>query len=490
MIRITMKQIEYPTDLREMVSAFFPTHKVVVETGDELRDAPAIHLDLEGERLCIEVALPEGQRGEVYFVKKDSPLLRGAKNYRKQLFKRELYLLLSSLTNKVFAWGTLTGVRPVKIVHDLQQKGYTEEEVRKILRDLYCVSADKSKLMIEIADVQRPFLFPLDEKRYSLYINIPFCPTKCGYCSFPTVCVSTVDNEIRERYIDVLLEEMAVSSELMKGRVLRSVYVGGGTPTALTCRQLERVLEGVHRYFPTESVTEFTVEAGRPDTLDREMLIMLRGLGVDRISINPQSMRQETLVAIGRHHSVAEVIKKYKIAQEIGFRSVNMDMILGLPGETRSDAINTLRTLLSLEPENLTIHTLSLKRGSRFMEEGTVELLKTGRGLSDLVEESLDAVVASGYQPYYMYRQKYMLENQENIGYAKPGFECIYNMGMMEETESIVGVGMSATSKVFFPEENRLERIYNYRNLRDYIEKKEITFEKKRRDFVKLNEIK
>ncbi len=365
-------------------------------------------------------------------------------------------------------WGILTGVRPIKFTINLLDTLGDDKKVFDELTLTYCVESKKAKELIFIAQRELELTRDLNPLGHSLYINIPFCPTRCDYCSYPTII--HFDEEQLNAYLELLKLEIDKTYRTLN--VLpSSVYVGGGTPSVLSEVQLEDFLEFLQEY---TSGVEFTFEAGRPDTLNRAKLEILRNFGVNRISINPQTMKQETLELIGRKHSVEDTLRIYSLARELKFNTINMDLILGLSGETEKDFMDSLRSVQALRPENITIHTLSLKNGSKLFErEGTIV-----RNIYDIETKINDLCLEEGYHPYYLYRQKRILGNGSNTGYSVEGHECLYNIIMMEERHSVLAMGMGSTSKIF-TSDGKLKKFTNYRNLRDYTDNLDKLIEKK-----------
>lgn len=382
--------------------------------------------------------------------------------------KKSIFKTLIKVCKTKHPWGVLTGIRPTKIVHDLIENKIETEDILNILTKQYLLDKDKATLILEIAGRQKQFLYPIGNSKFSLYINIPFCPTRCKYCSFPTIPINKY-NYLVNSYIDHLIYEIKEIRELATNKNINTVYIGGGTPTSIPVNSLRRVINEVYNCFGEDTINEFTVEAGRPDTLSLEMIRMLKEMKIKRISINPQTMNDKTLKLIGRNHTSKDIVNTYKIAKEIGIENINMDLIVGLPGESLKDMKNTLNLIEELSPENITVHTLSLKNGSAFKEH------KSEYNLEEqiIVENMLDATRVfaekNGYFPYYLYRQKNIIGNFENVGYTKKEKECIYNISIMEEKESILGAGVGATSKIYYPGENKLERLYNFRSLNEYL---------------------
>lgn len=403
----------------------------------------------------------------------------------KRANSRVIYDLLSNFTKTENDWGTLVGIRPVKIVHKLFDEGKSEEEIESLLYENHRISTKKRKLLLDIAKRERQYIFEKDDRnRLSLYICIPFCPTRCLYCSFPS-------NDLRKKgklvdiYFECLLKELdaAIVNIKNNSRIVDCIYIGGGTPSILTAQQFEMLLNKISVSFNLENLEEFTVEAGRPDTITSEKLEVLKKYNVDRICINPQSMNQNTLELIGRSHFVNDIIETYNMAKTFNFKSINMDLILGLPDETIEDVRNTLDIITSLEPENITIHTLAVKTSSRLKEN----LDRYNMTQEDLVRKMLDLseeyMIKNDYYPYYMYRQKNMVGNFENVGYAKEGLESLYNMRIIEEKHDILAIGAGAVSKRCFIEEDRFERIANVKGIEDYIDRIDDVIEKGKKFF-------
>lgn len=407
----------------------------------------------------------------------------------KRLIKRSnarvLYDLLHDITGVNNHYGTLVGVRPVKLVHEMYDRSLEDDEIDVILYKEHRIEKVKRDLLIEIAKRERPFLLDSgDQSKLSLYICIPFCPTRCLYCSFPS-------NDMRQKgglvdtYFECLLREIGEAAKQIKAHDLSvdCIYIGGGTPSILTTEQFKILMSKLSSYFELEKFLEFTVEAGRPDTFSIEKLQVLKDNHVSRICINPQSMNNKTLKLIGRDHDTQAIIDSYQMAKKINFHSINMDLILGLPDENLEDVNITLDTILDLDPENITIHTLAVKTSSRLKE--TLDKYKMTH--SELVEEMLNIAElklrAKGYVPYYMYRQKNMVGNFENIGYCKVGYESLYNIRIIEERHSILALGAGAVSKKCYPEKDLFYRIANVKGIEDYISRIDDVIEKERSFF-------
>ena len=387
------------------------------------------------------------------------------KNVVKQLF----YRMLTERTGHELPWGSLTGIRPTKIALSRLEEGWKEEEIRSFMKKNYLASDEKIDLSIEIAAREKMLLEPLDYDRgYSLYVGIPFCPTTCLYCSFTSYPISKWKGRTG-LYLEALFKEMEYVADKMKGRPLDTIYFGGGTPTALPAEDIDAILTKLDQLFDTENALEFTVEAGRPDSITEEKLRVLRDHGITRISINPQTMNQKTLDLIGRRHTVEMVKEKFLMARELGFDNINMDLIMGLPEEDLDDVRHTLEEIEALRPDSLTVHSLAIKRAARlnmFKEEyGGLKINNT----PEMIAMSEACARRLGMEPYYLYRQKNMAGNFENVGYSLPGKACIYNILIMEELQTIAACGAGTTTKVVFPAENRRERCENVKEVEQYI---------------------
>ena len=401
------------------------------------------------------------------------------KRAARRLCKQTLYALCRELTGIHPPWGSMTGVRPTHLMLEALGEGLSEEEaVARLIRD-FDVTEPKARLLAEVARVQQTLPAPGDQF-LDVYIGIPFCTTRCAYCSFSSGEIG--DGRLVPPYMDALTREMRGCAELIQksGKTLRALYVGGGTPTALPQDAFERLLEEIGRCFP--HALETTVEAGRPDSLSREKLRVIRGAGIRRISINPQTMNDRTLAVIGRAHTAQQVRDAYALAREEGLKHINMDVIAGLPGETEADFAQTMEEALRLRPESLTVHTLAIKRSSRMSLENAP--LPDGAMTAAMVNQGLKTARKLGMVPYYLYRQKYMAGNLENTGYALPGHACLYNVDIMEETSHILAMGAGGISKRIWPEEGHITRSPNVSNIQEYISRVDEMMDRKRRLFL------
>lgn len=384
----------------------------------------------------------------------------------KRLCLRLGWKALSAFTGTRPPWGILVGVRPTKVAHELLAAGLSVPEALKRLEERFCMAPDKGSLILAVAQKEARFIQPHDPTGYSLYFGVPFCPSRCSYCSFPAFTGPAKTRLIPE-YVRAMIAESEAVSGALRDRWADSVYIGGGTPTMLSAEQLDALLGHIAEAYDLSRCREITVEAGRPDTITPDKLAVLKAHGVDRICLNPQSFSEATLRRVGRSHGISGVHEALAMIRSTGFKTLNMDIILGLPGETPEDVTNTLKAVAAAAPENLTVHTLAMKRGSelRQLEQRppTVETMET------MLRLSAESAARMGLEPYYMYRQKFMLANLENVGYARPGHESIYNMQIMEEKQDILSFGTGGVSKICFPSENRHERVPNVRGLEEYL---------------------
>ncbi|MBQ8200714.1 MAG: coproporphyrinogen dehydrogenase HemZ [Clostridia bacterium] len=402
------------------------------------------------------------------------------KRAARRLVRQTLYDLCRKATGIHPPWGSLTGIRPTHLMYEAIGSGCTEaENAKRYVIDHFDVTPEKAELLWEIAQVQGQ-LPPPEDRWMDVYIGIPFCTTRCTYCSFSSGELGK--GVLVEPYLDALFREMDEASRIIAdtGRTLRAVYVGGGTPTSLNEDQLSRMLDRMMLRFP--GAMEYTVEAGRPDTITPGKLAAIKAVGVGRISINPQTMNDRTLRVIGRAHTAAQVEEAYAMARAADMHHINMDVIAGLPGENADDFAVTMDAALRFRPESLTVHTLAIKRSSRLHLEQAP--LPDGETASRMVQMGLETARTLGMQPYYLYRQKYMAGNQENVGYALPGHACQYNVDIMEETTHILALGAGGISKRVYEDEGHIGRAPNVANIEHYISRVDEMIQRKRDLFM------
>ena len=459
MISLLLEDMTFEQDIRELLMAFYPEEKYIYTNEDVFlslflsKESIEYHIKIKSEDNVLEFSSP----------------LRETKFDTKNDLKRNIYINLLKLGNKELPWGTLTGIRPTKIVMEMLENDMSLEDIKKHLKDVYLVSDKRIKLCTDTAKNEFNTLKKIDYKNgYSLYIGIPFCPTRCLYCSFTSYSIAQWKKDT-DTYVEALCKELLAVSKMYKGKKLQTIYMGGGTPTSLEGYQLSKILNVVKKNFDLSNLLELTVEAGRPDSITREKLEALKEVGVDRISINPQTMQQKTLDLIGRHHTIEDIFESYKLARDVGFENINMDFIIGLNGETLEDVIDSFTKVKSFAPESITIHSLALKRAARLNTENKREIMDNDLILS-MINTATDTCADLGLEPYYLYRQKNMAGNLENIGFSKPGKECLYNILIMEEKQTIIACGAGTSSKIVFGD-GRIERIENVKDPKLYIER-------------------
>ncbi len=467
---IYIKEDKYQYDIHSLFKAFYPDEDVRVIVGEKGFNA-------EKEK---DVS-PED---EISFIDVDKS---------KNDLKKDIYLTLSEKTGKILPWGDLTGIRPTRIAMNLVDEGKSDEEIFRYMKDTYLVSDEKINLSIDIARREKQVLKDIDyQNGYSLYIGIPFCPTTCLYCSFTSYPIGAFKG-IVDDYISCLKKEIDYVTKDFAGKTLDTVYIGGGTPTTLEPDQIRELIGYLRERVDLSHVKEFTVESGRPDSITREKLKAMKEMGVTRISVNPQTMSDATLRVIGRQHTVAQLIDSFNMAREEGFDNINMDIILGLPGEDASDVQHTIDEIKKLSPDDLTVHSLAIKRGSRLFEairerelrgEMKTTMLESMNNTGEMMEIARKGAYDLGLEPYYLYRQKNISGNFENTGYARPGKAGIYNILINEEVQSIVALGAGTVTKRVYGEGGRIERCDNVKDVKLYMDNIEEMIDRKRKLFA------
>lgn len=502
MVVVTTNQDDFEYDIHSLVKAFYPGVEVKVFLGDEGKESfssapgfPDISINfIRGRILLMIFADDEGEKG--YFDNFDEELSEEERVHReivksnegrsdfqvkgidindgmsrlevKNALKQLIYLCLSDYTGIILPWGALTGIRPAKITMKLLNSGMNEDEIVSHMQEVYFCSKEKVLLALDIAKREREILRGIElEDSYSLYITIPFCPTTCLYCSFTSYPIGKFEH-LSEGYLAALYKEIDFIADFYKERQLTTVYIGGGTPTTLSVRQLRELLKKLRSCFDLSQIKEFTFEAGRPDSITREKLEILMAYGVSRISINPQSMNDKTLDLIGRKHTGAQVYEAFSLARDVGFVNINMDLILGLPGEGISDVAVTMKAVKELKPDSLTVHSLAIKRASGLAEwvseYGLVSLINT----EETMNLALETAAELGMRPYYLYRQKNIAGNFENIGFACENKDGLYNVLMMEEVQTIAALGAGSVTK-FVAKDRKISRCDNVKEVDQYI---------------------
>ena len=466
MIQIQCKETLYTYNLYHITKAFFPNAEI--KQCVDAEQEPLVRIELD-DGSCFLLDAKEFEENQ----KKEDA------QEKKKIVTKMVYRFLSEKTGQEMAWGMLTGVRPTKLAMHQMENGMNEAQAKAFLQEVYCVSEKKAGLAVDIACREKALLSKLDYLNgFSLYVGIPFCPSICSYCSFSSSPIDVWSPRMDD-YLKALCIELHHIAKETEGKTLNTIYIGGGTPTTLTAKQLEKLLNVIDELFLNEErgaeLLEYTVEAGRPDSITKEKLEVICSHPVTRISVNPQTMQQKTLDLVGRKHSVQAVKEIFHLARELGFDNINMDLIAGLPGENAEDMRDTLRQIEELSPDSLTVHSLAIKRAARMAQEQPVRDLHTE--ITEMVEDAAKTAEKLGLVPYYLYRQKNIAGNFENVGYAKVDKAGIYNILIMEEKQTIYAAGAGATTKIVLPEkiktengkETNLIRIENVKNIEEYI---------------------
>ncbi len=466
---VYLKTDKFQYDVHSLFKAFYPDDEVMVLIGEKGANAEK----------------------EAKITEADEIFELGYEGSDKNEIKQLVYKLLSEKTGKELPWGNLTGIRPTRIAMNLIEEGMSDEEVFEYMKNTYFVTDEKIKLCLDIAHREKRILKDIDyENGYSLYLGIPFCPTTCLYCSFTSYPIGAYKN-IVDDYLSCLEKEIDYVAEAFANRTLDTVYIGGGTPTTLEPHQIERLIGYLRKKLDFSKVKEFTVESGRPDSITREKLKAMKKMGVDRISVNPQTMNDETLKLIGRRHNVEQLIEAFKMAREEGFDNINMDIILGLPGERAGEVQHTIDEIKKLSPDDLTVHSLAIKRGSKLAEvihekemkgELKIPLLESISNTEEMMRIAQEGARDMGLTPYYLYRQKNISGNFENTGYAREGKAGIYNILINEEVQSIVALGAGTVTKRVYGN-GRIERCDNVKDVPLYMEKLDEMIDRKRKLF-------
>lgn len=452
-MKLFVNMEKYHQEVHHLLEEFFPEE--VICSGDLSESDCVVMIHPDSGNITLKLG-ENAFTKDFVFVEEEEIFSNSERN----TVKMTLYGILQEIKPTNLPWGAFTGVHPTKITRRLRKLGYSSE-----LLSNYGVSGENISLLNSVCDLQERLLSD-KLNGLSLYVNIPFCPTRCAYCSFPTKAAKENDLFLFE-YVEMLREEVSELSKFIPSD-LDTVYVGGGTPTVLSCKLLESFMKSLRENFNLSALREFTVEAGRPDTITDEKLRILAENGVDRISINPQTMCDETLKAISRKHTSKDIERAFETVRRYKFKTINADIILGLEGEGEFEMKKTLSRVKELSPENITVHTLSMKRGARYMEEHTV---RNSDSVKNMVYDARIFLEENGFSPYYLYRQKNMIGSLENIGYSKKGHEGLYNILMMDELSPILSIGMGAISKFFHGD--KITRIADFREWNVYTERRE-----------------
>ncbi len=476
MIEVKINDESFAYDIHSLIQAFYPGTEVQVRAKETFTEDTPNRMEVSVDEKEIRFAVLENgdirQEGKVSV---EDPDRKAVKNQMKKL----LYEKLCAYTGRKLPWGTLTGIRPVKIPMAMLEEGHSNLEIARYMWETYDCSKEKAALAISIAHREKEVLEGIDyENGYSLYVGIPFCPSICLYCSFSSSPIKLWEKRI-EDYLEALFRELAFLGNAYAGKKLNTVYVGGGTPTTLNASQLDRLLTCIEENFDFSDLKELTVEAGRPDSVSPEKFRVLKDHNVTRISINPQTMNQKTLDLIGRRHTADQIKEAYRMAREAGFDNINMDLIVGLPGEGIEDVRHTMEELRVLDPDSITVHSLAVKRAARLkLFRDTYEVLGF-QNSQEIMDLTYRYCVEQGVYPYYLYRQKNMAGNFENVGYAKVDKAGIYNILIMEEKQTILAAGAGASSKFVFAADH-IERVENVKDVAQYIDRIDEMIERKR----------
>ena len=480
MICLIQNVEDYNNDLRVILMAFYMGVKII--TPENIEKKPELGADITATLVA------EFAEDQTKIWMKDGGLdvepdividqdYHDRKVFR-NILKRAMYRMLSERTGRVLPWGSLTGVRPVKIAMEAVERGCTDEEIRKLYQETYVASLEKADACVKIARREKAIIETIDERNeYCLYIGIPFCPTRCLYCSFTSYPIGVYKDKV-DAYLDTMEKEMEYVAASYTEKKLVSIYIGGGTPSSISAEQMDRLCNMIEKHFDLSQVREYTIEAGRPDSTTADKLQVMKAHGVGRISINPQTMNGETLKLIGRAHTPEQAEEAFKRAREAGFDNINMDLIVGLPGEEYEQVEHTMKEVTALDPDSITVHSLAVKRAARLnmFKDQYKEMTFTNN--QQIMEMTARYAYQAGHSPYYLYRQKNMAGNFENVGYAKPDSAGIYNILIMEEKQSILALGAGATSKKVTGE--LIQRTENVKDIKNYVERIDEMIERKR----------
>lgn len=462
-MNLYVKNHNFHFELENLTRLFFPNEKITVIRDFSEPQPPCIYTEVL-DKITISVNIGS-------FNKSETAVKKLADDDNELVSAQLLYKLLCDFTGLTQPWGILTGVRPVKLLRRLAEESNEEQAVKKFEKDFF-VSNEKIALSRETEHNERKILELSKPESFSLYVGIPFCPSRCSYCSFVMASIERAEKLI-EPYTKLLCEEIKRTAEIANklGLRLETVYFGGGTPTTLSAEQLDTVLRTVNKSFDMSTCREFTVEAGRPDTIDIAKLFALKENKVDRISINPQTVNDEVLKTIGRKHTAQQFFDAFELARKCGFDNINTDLIAGLPTDTPESFKNSLDSIVRLNAECITVHTLCMKRASRLTTEGVTLDLQQARDAREMLAYTQNILGQNEYIPYYMYRQSRMVGNLENVGWSKRGFESLYNVYVMDETHTILACGSGGVTKLKRNNPDYLERIFNFKYPYEYIDR-------------------
>ena len=461
---VIVKDHPYQYDIENICEIFFPYEKIKMTESDDAGDDPVtVITQIRGDTLTVDA--------RVYEKRKTLSKTADENTDRQNALSVMLYEALSEILGIKYPWGILYGVRPARRMHALAD-AFSETEAQRIFHEKYLVSDEKIKLTSAVMHSENGIIALSGEKSFSLYVSIPFCPTRCSYCSFVSHSIENTQRLVKP-YVELLVKEIEETGKYARalGLRLESVYFGGGTPTALCAEDLAKLFYSIDKNFDLSTNREYTVEAGRPDTVTADKLQALKTAGVSRISVNPQTFNDKALEAIGRRHTSHDTLKAFDLARKMGFDNINMDFIAGLPKDDIASFEKSLNMGIELKAESVTLHTLSLKSGAYMATRQAALDPSPGLLVSDMVDTAGKALKSAGYHPYYMYRQGKSLGNLENVGWCKSGRECLYNVFMMDETHTVLAVGAGAVIKLKNQKTGKIQRIYNYKYPYEYIDR-------------------
>lgn len=450
---------DYAYHTQKIVTMFFPLEKILVDKDGE--DNIVVETKKDGFKLTVKAKVYSKEKTEEYIAKQNEDMAHAVSVL--------LFRVLCDITSFTPSWGILYGVRPARLMHATVEK-IGEDKARDKFINYHLVSEKKADLALEVMKHENKIISFSQDNSYSLYVSIPFCPSRCSYCSFVSHSIQNAGDLI-EPYVDLLYKELETNARIANslGLRLETIYFGGGTPTTLSPKQLDKILTVIEQSFDLSSLREFTVEAGRPDTITQQKLLTLLAHNVQRISINPQTFNDFVLEKIGRRHTSRQTVDAFELARKVGFDNINMDLIAGLNGDTLDSFENSVNTAVSLGAESVTVHNLSLKSGAYLVTQNEYYDLTLKNLTAQMIDYSYKKLKNSGYYPYYMYRQSKSLGNLENVGWCKDGMDCLYNVYMMDETHTVLSAGAGAVTKLKNPITSHIDRIYNYKYPYEYI---------------------
>ncbi len=481
MIKLYLNKTEYSYEIENIIRLFFPCEKIE-HTETIPNTEPFVYAQiLNGNEAVCNTDMISVKCGVCVFGKRMERETVCSENEGELNTARLIFEMLCDICEFTPKWGVLTGVRPAKLLSTLTKELGSVDKAKNDMTERLLVSPGKAKLCEYCYNAELKAEELNSEKAFSLYVSIPFCPTRCSYCSFVSHSIEKAAKLV-EPYVELLCKEIEETARITKelGLTLCTVYFGGGTPTQLSAPQLEKVMTAINENFDMSNVVEYTIEAGRPDTVTREKFETIKRLGANRISINPQTMSNQSLERIGRKHTVEQTIDAYNLARNVGIDFINMDLIAGLPDETVEDYVKSLDEVIFLNPENITVHVLSMKRSSRLVVSGEADYNADSKTVEEMLKYSEETLTKEGYKPYYLYRQSKMLGNHENVGWSKDGYDCLYNIYMMNELHTVISVGAGGVTRLKQPNGTNIERIFNFKFPYEYIDRFDQIIERKR----------